>query len=103
MASKDEKNLAQVVEKIAKMDEPERALVQRVHEVIMAAEPSGKPRIWYGMPPTQRQPVLPRWEHSVTMTASTLLQLKRSICVRRVEKMACLCQQHGSAILPSRQ
>ena len=61
MASKDEKNLAQVVEKIAKMDEPERSLVQRVHEVIMAAEPSLKPRIWYRMPPTQSQRVLPRW------------------------------------------
>ena len=61
MASKDEKNLAQVVEKIAKMDEPERSLVQRVHEVIMAAEPSLKLRIWYGMPPTQSQQVLPCW------------------------------------------
>lgn len=50
MASKDEKNLAQVVDKIAKMDEPERSLVQRVHEIIMAAAPKLKPRIWYGMP-----------------------------------------------------
>ncbi|MCS3841997.1 DUF1801 domain-containing protein [Microbacterium sp. AK031] len=50
MVSKDEKNLAQVLDKIAKMDEPERSLVQRVHEVIVAAEPRLKPRIWYGMP-----------------------------------------------------
>lgn len=50
MSSKDEKNLAQVLEKIASMDEPERSLVQRVHEVIMAAAPTLKPRIWYGMP-----------------------------------------------------
>ncbi|TSI18727.1 DUF1801 domain-containing protein [Brevibacterium aurantiacum] len=50
MASKDEKNLAQVLDKIAKMDEPERSLVQQVHEVIMAAGPRLKPRIWYGMP-----------------------------------------------------
>ncbi|MDN5599622.1 MAG: DUF1801 domain-containing protein [Brachybacterium sp.] len=50
MASKDEKNLAQVVDKIAKMDEPARSLVQRVHEVIVAAAPALKPRIWYGMP-----------------------------------------------------
>ena len=50
MASKDEKNLAQVIEKIAKMDEPQRSLVQQAHEVIMAAEPTLKPRIWYGMP-----------------------------------------------------
>ena len=50
MASKDEKNLAQVIDKIASLDEPERSLVQRVHEVIMAAAPELKPRIWYGMP-----------------------------------------------------
>lgn len=50
MASKDDKNLAQVIEKIAKMDEPERSLVKRTHEVIMTAAPSLKPRIWYGMP-----------------------------------------------------
>ena len=50
MASKDEENLAQVIDKIATMGEPERSLVQRVHEVIMAAVPSLKPRIWYGMP-----------------------------------------------------
>lgn len=50
MASKGDKNLAQVIDKIAKMDEPRRSLVQRVHEVIMAAAPGLKPRIWYGMP-----------------------------------------------------
>ncbi|WP_121257763.1 DUF1801 domain-containing protein [Nocardioides ferulae] len=50
MSSKDEKNLTQVTDKIAKMDEPARSTMQRVHEVIMAAAPSLKPRIWYGMP-----------------------------------------------------
>jgi hypothetical protein len=50
MASKDEKNLDQVIEKIASMAEPQRSLMQRVHEVIIAAAPSLKPRIWYGMP-----------------------------------------------------
>lgn len=50
MTSKDEKNLAQVIDKIAKMDEPARSLVQRVHEIIVAAAPTLKPRIWYGMP-----------------------------------------------------
>lgn len=50
MASKDEKNLTQVLDKIAKMDEPERSLVRRVHEIIMNASPALKPRIWYGMP-----------------------------------------------------
>lgn len=50
MSAKDEKNLAQVIDKIAKMDDPERALMLRVHEIIMAAAPALKPRIWYGMP-----------------------------------------------------
>lgn len=50
MSSKDEKNLAQVIDKIVKMDEPRRSIMQRVHDVVMAAEPNLKPRIWYGMP-----------------------------------------------------
>lgn len=50
MSTKDEKNLAQVTEKIAKMDEPRQSVMRRVHDVIMTAAPSLKPRIWYGMP-----------------------------------------------------
>jgi hypothetical protein len=50
MSSKDEKNLTQVTEKIARMDEPTRSTMQRVHEIIMATAPALKPRIWYGMP-----------------------------------------------------
>lgn len=50
MPSKDEKNLAQVLDKISKTDEPRRAIMQRVHDIIMAAAPALKPRIWYGMP-----------------------------------------------------
>jgi hypothetical protein len=50
MSSKDEKNLTQVIDKIAKMDEPQRSVMQRVHDTIMAAAPTLKPRIWYGMP-----------------------------------------------------
>ena len=50
MSSKDEKNLTQVTDAIAKMDEPRRSTVQRVHEIILAAAPALKPRIWYGMP-----------------------------------------------------
>jgi hypothetical protein len=50
MATKDEKNLSDVVEKIASMTDPERSLMRRVHEIIVAAVPSLKPRIWYGMP-----------------------------------------------------
>lgn len=50
MSSKDEKNLTQVIDRISKMEEPQRAVMQRVHDIIMAAAPSLKPRIWYGMP-----------------------------------------------------
>lgn len=50
MSSKDEKNLTQVIDKISSMEEPRRSVVQRVHDVIVAAAPGLKPRIWYGMP-----------------------------------------------------
>lgn len=50
MTTKDEKNLQQVLDKIASMDEPRRSVMQRMHEVIVAAAPELKPRIWYGMP-----------------------------------------------------
>ncbi|HRN29424.1 MAG TPA: DUF1801 domain-containing protein, partial [Terrimesophilobacter sp.] len=50
MSTKDEKNLTQVIEKIAAMEEPRRSVMQRVHDIIMSAAPSLKPRIWYGMP-----------------------------------------------------
>lgn len=50
MSSKDEKNLTQVTDKIAKLDEPTRSTMQRVHDIILAAAPDLKPRIWYGMP-----------------------------------------------------
>ncbi|MGB0100381.1 MAG: DUF1801 domain-containing protein [Nocardioides sp.] len=50
MSSKDEKNLTQVADKISKLDEPARSTMQRVHDIIMAAAPTLKPRIWYGMP-----------------------------------------------------
>lgn len=50
MASKDDKNLRQVLDKIAKMDEPARSVMRRMHDVIVSAAPELKPRIWYGMP-----------------------------------------------------
>ncbi|GAA4474816.1 hypothetical protein GCM10023190_09290 [Enteractinococcus fodinae] len=50
MATKDEKNLQKVLNKIAKMQEPERSVMQRMHEVITTAAPHLKARIWYGMP-----------------------------------------------------
>jgi uncharacterized protein YdhG (YjbR/CyaY superfamily) len=41
---------ADVLAKIAAMDEPDRLLAERVHEVITAAAPELAPRTWYGMP-----------------------------------------------------
>lgn len=59
MSAKDEKNLSQVIDKIATMDEPRRSIVQRVHEVVLAAAPPLKPRIWYGMPAYARSASTP--------------------------------------------
>ncbi|MFV8245418.1 DUF1801 domain-containing protein [Mycolicibacterium peregrinum] len=46
----DDKNLKQVLDKIAGMDEPARGIMQRMHDVIVTAAPELKPRIWYRMP-----------------------------------------------------
>ena len=39
-----------VLERIAKMSEPDRSMAKWVHAVIRAAAPSLSPRTWYGMP-----------------------------------------------------
>jgi uncharacterized protein YdhG (YjbR/CyaY superfamily) len=39
-----------VLEKIAKMSEPDRSMAKRVHALVRAAAPSLSPRLWYGMP-----------------------------------------------------
>ena len=39
-----------VLAKIAEMPEPERAMAQRLHEIITASAPAISPRLWYGMP-----------------------------------------------------
>jgi uncharacterized protein YdhG (YjbR/CyaY superfamily) len=39
-----------VLAKIAEMPEPERAMAQRLHEIIKANAPALSPRTWYGMP-----------------------------------------------------
>jgi len=39
-----------VLEKIAEMREPDRALGKRLHAVIKASVPSLSPTLWYGMP-----------------------------------------------------
>lgn len=39
-----------VLEKIASMSEPDRAMAERLHAVITANAPALMPRLWYGMP-----------------------------------------------------
>jgi uncharacterized protein YdhG (YjbR/CyaY superfamily) len=39
-----------VLDKIAEMAQPDRAMAQRLHEIITASAPTLVPRTWYGMP-----------------------------------------------------
>jgi uncharacterized protein YdhG (YjbR/CyaY superfamily) len=39
-----------VLEKIAEMQQPDRAMAERVHAIIKASAPALSPRTWYGMP-----------------------------------------------------
>ena len=39
-----------VLAKIAEMPEPDRALGERLHEIITASAPVLSPKLWYGMP-----------------------------------------------------
>ena len=39
-----------VLAKIAEMPDHDRAIAERLHAIIMAAEPGLSPRTWYGMP-----------------------------------------------------
>jgi uncharacterized protein YdhG (YjbR/CyaY superfamily) len=39
-----------LLEKIAEMPEPERAMAARLHQIITAAAPDLWPKTWYGMP-----------------------------------------------------
>ncbi len=41
---------ADVLEKIAAMADDDRALAERVHEIVTTAAPELAPRTWYGMP-----------------------------------------------------
>ncbi len=49
-AEKAAAELQDLLESIAKMDEPDRSLASGVHETIMAAAPQLEPKTWYGMP-----------------------------------------------------
>jgi uncharacterized protein YdhG (YjbR/CyaY superfamily) len=48
--SKTADNLAQQLEKIAEMDEPDRSIATRIHELVLAADPGLAAKTWYGMP-----------------------------------------------------
>ncbi len=48
-ASKEEAEQA-VLEAIAAMKEPDRALAKRIHEIVKTNAPSLSPKTWYGMP-----------------------------------------------------
>src|SRR5215831_3806728 len=39
-----------VLEKIASLPPPDRAMAQRIHEIVRASAPDLEPRTWYGMP-----------------------------------------------------
>jgi uncharacterized protein YdhG (YjbR/CyaY superfamily) len=39
-----------VLEKIAEMPQPDRAMAERLHAIIRASAPILAPRLWYGMP-----------------------------------------------------
>src|SRR5215204_6220742 len=39
-----------VLAKIAEMPEPDRAIAERLHEIVKASAPSLSPKTWYGMP-----------------------------------------------------
>jgi uncharacterized protein YdhG (YjbR/CyaY superfamily) len=41
---------ADLLQKISEMQEPDRAMAERVHAIVMASAPDLSPRTWYGMP-----------------------------------------------------
>lgn len=41
---------SEVLDKIANFSENNKTLARRIHELIMEADPSLQPRLWYGMP-----------------------------------------------------
>jgi uncharacterized protein YdhG (YjbR/CyaY superfamily) len=47
---KNEEAEKMVLAKIAEMPEPDRAMAERIHEIIKATAPELTPRLWYGMP-----------------------------------------------------
>ena len=45
-----EQHAAELLDVIESMDDADRALARRVHELVMAAAPELAPKTWYGMP-----------------------------------------------------
>ena len=41
---------AELLEKIASMKAPDRALGRRIHDIVKASAPTLSPKLWYGMP-----------------------------------------------------
>src|SRR5512138_3052981 len=39
-----------VLAKIAEMPEPDRAMAERIHQIVKASAPALSPKTWYGMP-----------------------------------------------------
>ena len=48
--SSDADGEADVLAKIAEMQEPDRAMAKRIHAVVKASAPAISPKTWYGMP-----------------------------------------------------
>ena len=47
---KREEGERDLLEKISEMEEPDRSMAKRLHEIILGAAPDLWPRTWYGMP-----------------------------------------------------
>ncbi|MEQ4716605.1 DUF1801 domain-containing protein [Nonomuraea sp. B19D2] len=41
---------SEVLAKIAEMEEEDRVLAERIHEIVKASAPALSPKLWYGMP-----------------------------------------------------
>ena len=49
-AARGEDQEQAVLERIASMSQPDRAMAERIHEIVRASAPDLEPRTWYGMP-----------------------------------------------------
>jgi len=49
-AARGEDQEQAVLEKIASMPQPDRAMAERIHQIVRASAPDLEPKTWYGMP-----------------------------------------------------